>query len=509
MPKLRQHGSGKRRGLVSIFSRHCFSILVASSLAVTSFLIPGQHYQFANAATNAYCQLNDNQVTQKEQLLQLSLEGNSQARQEYQSLIAEHATIMQQCRQQNWPQEQAIWLRLYPCDVSPGSIDYVLDRVVNQGYNRVHLEVFYDSQVLLPPADNPTPWSAIVRSPGGDNVDLLKQTIKKGHQRGLKVYAWLFTMNFGYSYAQRQDRQEALARNGEGENSLTFVSDRSQAFIDPYNRQVQEDYHRLVNAVLKRKPDGILFDYIRYPRGSGNQSLVNNVKDLWIYSPASLQTLYNRGTNEKGRALIKKYVNQGNITLKDIKDVDLNYPEEGEPSWQGRPTSSLKAKASLRDRHLRLKSELWFFTVAHAAQGVIDFLSFAAAPAQQQNIPAGGVFFPDANRLVGNAGFDSRLQAWDKFPGSLEWHPMAYSVCDGTDCIVKEIEKVIDNAPQGTEVIPALAGVWGQEYRKHPSLEQQMASLHRAFPEINSVSHFAYSWQEPEVDRQRKFCNLQ
>jgi hypothetical protein len=491
--------------------RHYIATIMATSLAATSLVIPVPHLYLnrANAATtNAYCQLSADLVTQKEQLLQLSLTENSQAQQKYQSLVAQHANLLQQCRQQTWPQEQAIWLRLYPCDVSPGSIDYVLDRIVNQGYNQVYLEVFYDSQVLLPPADNSTPWISVVRSPGNDNVDLLKQTIEKGHQRGLKVYAWLFTMNFGYNYAQRPDRQESLARNGRGENSLNFVSDRSQAFIDPYNRQVQTDYSNLVNEVLERKPDGILFDYIRYPKGAGHQSLVYHVKDLWIYSPASLQTLYNRGTNKKGKALIERYVTQGNITFSDLKTVDSLYPNEGEPSWQGRPRESLKAKTSVRDRFLRLQADLWFFSVAHAAQGVIDFLTFAATPAREQNIPAGAVFFPDANRLVGKSGFDSRLQAWDQFPNFLEWHPMAYSVCEGTDCIMQEIKAVLERAPQGTKVIPALAGVWGQEYRKHPALEQQMAALRQNFPQVNAVSHFAYSWQEQETDRQRKFCQL-
>ena len=487
--------------------RYCVSAVIATSLAVTSFLLPQQN-RVARAATNAYCQLEPEQVRQKEQLLKASL-SDSQAQQQYQTLVTQHATILQQCRQQNWPQEQAIWLRLYPCDITPGSLDYVLDRIVNQGYNKIHLEVFYDSQVLLPPQDNPTPWISVVRSPGSENTDLLKQTIEKGHQRGLQVYAWLFTMNFGYSYAQLQDRQNTLARNGAGENSLTFVSDRSQAFIDPYNRQVQTDYYRLVQAILKRQPDGILFDYIRYPRGSGNQSLVNNVKDLWIYSPASLEALYNRGLNQKGVALIQKYVDRGKITLEDLKTVDGQYPDEDAANWQGRPRSSLESKASLRDRFLRLQSDLWFFTVAHAAQGVIDFLSFAATPAREQNIPAGGVFFPDANRLVGNVGFDSRLQAWDKFPKFLEWHPMAYSVCEGTDCIVDEIKTTIANASPETKITPALAGVWGQEYRQHPPLEEQMVALRQAFPELNSVSHFAYSWQEPELDRQRKSCDLQ
>ena len=164
---------------------------------------------------------------------------------------------------------------------------------------------------------------------------------------------------------------------------------------------------------------------------------------------------------------------------------------------------------SARERFLRLQADLWFFTVAHAAQGVIDFLSFSASPVQQQQIPAGAVFFPDANRLVGNSGFDSRLQAWDKFPQSLEWHPMAYSVCEGTNCIIEEIDQVLQAASEQTSVIPALAGVWGDEYRDHPRLEVQMDALRKSFPQLKSVSHFAYSWQEPEIDRQRKFCKLQ
>ena len=483
--------------------------LMTSSIMLSSLIHPKISSRPALAVTNRFCQLSSEQVQKKEKLLQSALQNNSQAKQEYQALIQEHRQIIAQCRQKTWPQEQAIWLRLYPCDASPGSLDYVLDRIVNLGYNRVNLEVFYSSQVLLPPADNPTPWQPIVRSPGGENIDLLKQAIEKGHERGLKVYAWMFTMNFGYSYAQRGDRQDALARNGTGENSLTFVSDYSQAFIDPYNRQAQQDYYRLVQAILQRKPDGVLFDYIRYPRGSGNQSLVNNVRDLWIYSPASLQTLYNRATNQKGKAIINSYVKNGNVTYADLMRVDKLYPHEEEPNWQGRQLPNSNTKVSNRDRFLRLQADLWFFTVAHAAQGVIDFLSFSASPVQQQQIPAGAVFFPDANRLVGNSGFDSRLQPWDKFPQSLEWHPMAYSVCDGTSCIIEEISQVLQTAAENTRVIPALAGVWGDEYRDHPRLEVQMDALRQSLPQLKSVSHFAYSWQEPEIDRQRKFCNMQ
>jgi hypothetical protein len=482
---------------------------------ITSLVISGTSLGYlillkpVQASMGAYCQFDNEDVINKERLLKASLEGDAQAKEEYKLVIQEDGDLLNQCRRNTWPQEQAIWLRLYPCDVSPGSLDYVLDRIVNLGYNKVHLEVFYDSQVLLPPADNPTPWIPVVRSPGAENVDLLQQAIEKGHERGLRVYAWLFTLNFGYTYAQLSDRQDVLARNGRGENSLKVVHDNAQAFIDPYNRQAQIDYYNLVQEVLQRQPDGVLFDYVRYAQGKGTQLSVNQVQDLWIYSPASLEVLYNRAKNQKARALMERYLTKGTLSASDIVTVDNLYPKEGAPDWQGRQISTAETKQSASVRQNRLQSELWYFTVAHAAQGVIDFLSFASSPVQKLGLPAGAVFFPEGNRLMGKGGFDSRLQAWDKFPASLEWHPMSYAICEDGSCVINQVKKVLDSAPSTTKVTPAIAGVWGKTYNQHPSLEVQMNALHAAFPEINSVSHFSYSWIEPEIDRQRKFCHLQ
>jgi hypothetical protein len=476
--------------------------LATTCLSCSSFLVTTP----ATAAVGPYCQFAPEDATAKEKLLRTSL-SDDQTKPEYDAIVQKHREMLQICRSQTWPEEQAIWLRLYPCDITPGSLDYVLDRIVNLGYNRVHLEVFYDSQVLLPPGDNPTPWTPVVRSPNGDQIDLLQQAIDKAHQRGLKVYAWLFTMNFGYTYAQKPDRQEALARNGVGKNSLSYVDDRAQAFIDPYSPQAQTDYANLVQAVLERKPDGILFDYVRYPRGVAGHSSVHSVKDLWIHGKSSLNALYSRASNSKGLALIKKFVEKGNLSTRDIEIVDQQYPKETQAKWQGSLSES-DSKANASSRQNKLNQDLWFFTVAHAAQGVIDFLSSAAQPVQDRGLKAGAVFFPDANRLVGAQGFDSRLQAWDKFSPDLEWHPMAYAVCEEkTNCITDQVKKVLKTSPE-TTVIPALAGAWGKEYRNHLPLETQIEALRKATPEINSISHFSYAWQEPDLDRRRQSCNL-
>jgi hypothetical protein len=486
----------------------CFSKGLAATVLSSSLLSLTMLASPLRAQTGSSCQIDPQEVTEKETLRKAAFGGDAEAREEYQKLLARHATLVRECRSRTWPQTQAIWLRVYPCDANSGVLERVLDQIANRGYNEVYIEVFYDSQVLLPKSDNPTPWESVVRTPGSENVDLLAQAIAKGRERGLKVYAWLFTLNFGYTYGQRSDRQQVLARNGYGETTLTAVDDSSaefdrsehsyaeQAFIDPYDAQARHDYSWLVYSVLKRQPDGVLFDYVRYPRRSGAQSVVTQVQDLWIYGDAAKQALYQRANNQKGRALIERFLSQGYVTPNDLTTVNQLYPQDREPMWQGRDVSK------------PVQQQLWYLSVAHAVQGILDFLAVAAEPVQRQNLPSGAVFFPYGNQAVGEGGFDSRLQPWDRFPSSMQWHPMVYGVCGDTSCITDQVQRVLSYAPPGTEVIPALAGNWGRSPDNRPSLEVQMDAIRRVAPQVNSISHFAYSWQEPEFDRQRKFCSL-
>ncbi len=469
--------------------------------------------------THMACQLSVEASQQKESLRIAALSGNREAQNRYKSLVAENARQLQECRQENWPRNQAIWLRLYPCDLRPGGLSEIMDRIVDKGYNQVYVEVFYDAQVLLPQAENNTPWQSVVKSPGLERADLLAQAIQTGRDRGLKVYAWLFTMNFGYAYAQRPDRQSVLARNGLGQDNLAALynaaaedevpkGDSGKAFIDPYNLQAREDYNQLVQAVVKRKPDGVLFDYVRYPRSTGEASVATKVQELWLYSEATQQVLYQRAMNNKGLALIRRFLNQGYITTGDLAEVDAMYPEEGEPLWQGRNPDLSKNLRSPQERQPILQQELWELSVAHAAQGVLDFLASAKSPAQQQGIPTGAVFFPGGNRAVGQGGYDSRIQPWDRFPAAMEWHPMVYKACNDTSCILEDLQRVISLAPAGTQIRPALAGDWGRSVTNRPPLEVQMQAIRQFAPQIDTVSHFAFSWQEPELDRERKFCQI-
>ncbi len=499
----------------NILSLRAIATITSSSLVATNI-----GFYPAQAQTTAYCQLTESAKQEKQNLLQATLKGDREAQTRYQGLISQHAQEVQQCRDRTWPQIQGIWLRLYPCDIQAGKLDEIMDRIVNRGYNRVYVEVFADGQVLLPTSSNRTAWPSVIRTPGSEKVDLLAQAIQKGRERGLKVYAWMFMMNFGYSYGQRSDRQSVLARNGRGETSLYFVDNESQVFVDPYNLQAKRDYYQLVNEIVRRRPDGVLFDYVRYPRGLGANSVITKVQDLWIYGDAAQQALSKRALNSKGQELIGRYAKKGSISVADVAAIDQLYPQEGEPLWQGRtppapppapiaqpkesPAPSAIVLPSAAQRQPRLQWELWQLSVAHAIQGILDFLAVAAWPVQRQGIKAGAVFFPDGNQTVGQ-GYDSRLQPWHRFPTTLEWHAMSYANCGNATCIAALVERVTKQTPEA-QVIPAIAGVWGKSISNRPSLEAQMQAIRTVAPQITGVSHFAFSWQEPQLDSERKSC---
>ncbi|MGI0485925.1 hypothetical protein ACN4EK_10845 [Pantanalinema rosaneae CENA516] len=471
----------------------------------------------AQAQGTPYCQQLTQAIAQKETLRKSAVQGNKDAQAKYKALLTKHAEALRQCRSRNWPQNQAIWIRLYPCDARPGALEAVLDKIVNRGYNQVYVEVFYNGMVLLPANRNPTPWPTVLQGSGWDNVDLLEQVIRQGRERGLKVHTWLFSMNFGANYVRRIDRQATLSRNGLGQTSLTANTiaglsvdfgafNPYEAFIDPYSAQARTDYTGLVRAFAQYRPDGMLFDYIRYPRGSGAASVASKVQDLWVYGESSQRSLLQRAMNYRGMELIQRFLNKGFLSADDLKASGMLYPGDPEPLWQGLNPGQIPANLPVKQRLVALNAALWQLAVAHASQGVVDFLVTAIRSVEQQGISTGAVFFPDGNITVGQSGFDSRLQFWERFPQNADWHPMAYGTCGNTTCIMQQIQRVLQRAPSGVQVKPVLAGIWQRSAGNRPPLEHQMQALYKIAPSLTSVSHFAYSWQEPGSDHDRKYC---
>jgi hypothetical protein len=497
--------------------RHKLHQKLFTGVFIATGLISQGYYAESSPAQGAdYCQIPVAEVNAKNILRQSAQKGDRNSQTQYNEIVRKHLNYVQQCRQKSWLKNQAIWVRLYPCDTRPGGLEEIFDHMVNKGYNQVYVATFY-GKALLPRSSNNTAWNSVLTTSGTTKTDLLADSIKKGHERGLKVYAWMYSLNFGPEYGATPEGQSAVALNGRGETTL-FAGEEgfqksadgdgsSVLFVDPYSDKARADYDRLVREVVNRRPDGVLFDYIRFPRGQGGQSIASQVKDLWIYSDESRQSLAALAQNSKGADLIERFLNKGTITFNDLKEVDALYPNEISPLWKGRTPLEGEMTMTYEEKFPWIEWDLWQLSLAHASQGVVSFLQKAAAPVEQQRLKSGAVFFPEANQAIGRRGYDSRLQAWDQFSTN-EWHPMAYATCNQSNCIVDQVRRVLSFAPANTNVIPALAGTWGKPLEGRPSLDVQMDGIHRSLPQINSISHFAFSWQEPELDYYRSSCQL-
>jgi hypothetical protein len=497
------------------WSQRCLLGLLTTSISIAQ----AYHAAPSQAQNSDYCQIAPSEVSAKNVLRLAAQKGDTESQAKYREIVQKHVSYVQQCREKSWLKNQAIWIRLYPCDSSPGALEEIFDRMVNKGYNQVYVAAFYAGKVLLPRADNSTTWSSVLTTKGSEKTDLLADSIKIGQERGLKVYAWLYGLSFGAEYAMTPQGPSTLAVNGRGETSLLagmggFQSTETPGagatvFVDPYSSKARRDYRTMVQEVARRRPDGVLFDYIRFPRGKGPQSVASTVQDLWIHSPESREALLALAHNSKGTDLIQRYLDKGSIAISDLQEVDKLYPDEDFPLWEGRVPLASEAKMTYEEKFAWIEWDLWQLTVAHASQGVVSFVKQAVLPVEQQNLKSGVVFFPEANQPVGKRGYDSRLQAWDKFPTkTTEWHPMAYATCDRSDCIVNSIQRVLKSAPPNTMVVPALAGTWSKPLEGRPSLEEQMDGIRKSLPQIQSISHFAFSWQEPELDYYRSSCKL-
>jgi hypothetical protein len=465
-----------------------------------------------------YCFVAATEVAEKNRLRLAAAGNDPTAKQRYSDIVTRHARELQDCRQRSWLKTQAIWVRMYPCDTRPGAVEEVLDRMVDRGYNQVYLATFYAGRVLIPQTANRTVWPSVLDNNSTRNTDLLAEVIRKGRARGMKVYAWMYSLNFGSNYGLHPNRDSTLNINGRGEKSWFVGNEGNQSpdaggpnsilFVNPHSVQARDDYRQMVNAVVQRRPDGILFDYIRYPRGYGAQSVITSVKDLWIYGNDARQQLEEMAKNRKGAELIKIYLDNGNLRPEEITAADAAFPEEQAPLWGNRSPKANELKLTAQQRVNLYQQELWQLAVDFAAEGVVEFLNDAVASARQAGVPAGAVFFPEANRRVGRGGFDSRLQRWHRFPSNIEWHPMAYAICGQGGCIADQVKQVLTRAQGETPVIPALAGVWGKNFDNRPSLEVQMEAIRRSNPALSEISHFAFGWQEPESDYARSTCRL-
>lgn len=465
------------------------------------------------------CDVNNAEILQKHELRKSALVtnvGDPKTKTQYQAILQKHKSELQACRDRNFPQTQATWIRLYSNDAKSGVLEDVFDKVANRGYNQVFVEVFYDGRILLPVASNPTPWrsvmdEAVKKGEVAADYDLWQKAIEIGKERGIKVYGWSFAMNFGYGYSEVRGKGTALAINGKGENSIAnsnfdrqavsngraFYEDAYEVdhlFVDPYSAIARNDLTNAVKALMQRNPDGMVFDYVRYPT-TATGALIDNVKQLWIYGQSSQAMLLNSIGDKNVRELMAIYLQKGNITANDV----LQTEQKLAAALNVKPTNIKNAQQTTAIA----QNLLWNMATNHAYQGVLGFVNTVTSPVKQSDKPIGTVFFSGGNRSE-SGKYDPKMQPWDRFPSYMERHPMTYALCEDGKCVAEQVSEVIRQSAPETLVCPILAGTWGQGFDGHASFETQTQAILLKESKLKCISHFVYSWIEPESDRLRK-----
>ncbi|NJK60727.1 MAG: hypothetical protein HC918_11465 [Oscillatoriales cyanobacterium SM2_1_8] len=279
-------------------------------------------------------------------------------------------------------------------------------------------------------------------------------------------------------------------RNGYNENSLRDVRalpevlQSQQGFVDPYHPQVRADWQTLVAAIAQRRPDGLAIDYIRYPNRT--DPWIRDVRDMPIYGATSYQALQRR-TTPQGFDLLYRFLASGRVPSPNLP--------VGTPLWR-LPGHSQPTR--FRDR-ATLTNQLWQLAIAHARQGIVEFLNAIGEPARAANIPISAVFFPWGDRQEGNR-VDPRLQPWSEFRQVQEWAPMAYANCNGTACLRAEIGRTVARAPQSLRVCPVLAGAWNRRLGDRPPWKPNCMTCTKAFrPWTASAILYTPGWMGPTM----------
>ncbi|HBN07936.1 MAG TPA: hypothetical protein DD435_04550 [Cyanobacteria bacterium UBA8530] len=171
---------------------------------------------------------------------------------------------------------KAVWIRPYLKDATENKVKEVFDNVQGLGAKNVYLETFWGGQTIFPSKQFPQ------RFPG---VDLLETYRKEAKTRGMKLYSWIHSNDFGKAYADRFP--EDLALDGFGKTSQ--ATEPHSWMVSPALPQVRERLANLAYELCQRS-DGVILDYIRYPvRIKGDDVDESpDPRNFWGYNPKQL-----------------------------------------------------------------------------------------------------------------------------------------------------------------------------------------------------------------------------
>lgn len=373
-------------------------------------------------------------------------------------------------------ERRGMWLRPYRSDLSHAHLLEVLDHAVDRGLTDLYIEDFWGGKLA-----EPSPLQLFpARYPG---YALLRAYAREAHRRGIKVHAWLHTLDFGPTYAAAHP--DLLVYDGWGKTSGS--TEKGSSTVDPglgANRAVLKAL--VAELSDSGHVDGIILDYLRYPVRLTPEGEVDERPDprnFWGYNPRTHAEFFS------------------------------SHPELDTPAWHAylAPVASDSATASamLPAAPAPKALTIWKDWLSDRVAGLVSELR----PAIKPGVALSSAFFPNYYFHV----HDNRLQESNRWLSLFEEvHPMCYSYYldpnpgpYGTYTISRELEIMeagLAQMPTGSlrpSLLPALSEdpprtpMWAPFH--HRIFREQVSWLRGRmqegqFPSVQGLSFFSYGW---------------
>ena len=369
---------------------------------------------------------------------------------------------------------KGLWIRPYSGDLSDLDILKVMDDAQSLGITDLFVETFWGGKLIFP--GNPTFPD---RYPG---VDLLKAYVREGHRRGIRVHAWLHTLNFGPAWAAAHP--DTLVKDGFGDTSGEV--EKGSDTVSPALPEVKVELDRIVDELASHSVDGVMLDYLRYP---------TRMKGDDIDSTPDPRNFF--GYNARQLALMEQ-----------------RHPELDTPAFQNFLETGVPAVESDRQADLdQFKQSL-----SEDLTGLIDNIKAAI----HGRMLLDAAYFPDYyfhendTRVQESAEWANRFNLLS--PMCYEFYLDDYPAPYGTYTIWRALRIADDTvaqlpAAQRPLLMPSFTaeapGTPMASPYHHQTLRAQVAFLKgllfdRTFPEVGGVAYFSYGWIFPAFEAVRK-----
>ncbi|MNR87107.1 hypothetical protein D3C72_179690 [compost metagenome] len=375
---------------------------------------------------------------------------------------------------------KGLWIRPYRGDLSGLHVLEVLDNAQAMGITEVYVEAFQNGKLHYKSPSGVFPLATPATSTAPE-VELLKVYSREARRRGMKVYAWLHTLNFGQAYGEANPDQ--LVRDGFGRTS--GASEKQSWRVSPSHPEVRRRLNLMAWELASSGiVDGIQLDYIRYPvrLKEGDVDPSADPRNFWGYSAPQMQSFYTENPAYDTDAM-RTYLTTG--VAPDGREVEY--------------------------------LDVWKRWLAHELEELIGGIRQRT----EGRIRLSMAFFPNYYFHVN----DSRLQEskrWfylfdDLTPMNYSYYLDTYPGPYGDYNINRElevIEKGLAQLPAGKrpELIPTLVedapGTPASASLHHRIFREQIAYLRGrmldgAYPSLSGLAFFTYGWLFPEHEKRR------